>query len=72
MFLSPNQMMRAMGWPMTPDDVRAASLPAMWQTWGQMAESCKLSANGVRAAAGDALNFHTAVVICAVIALFTE
>ena len=65
-------MMRAMGWPMTPEDVKAASLPAMWQTWGRMAELCELTANGVRAAAGDALNFHTAVVIRAVIALFSE
>ena len=37
-----------------------------------MAELCELTANVVRASAGDALNFHTAVVICAVIALFTE
>ena len=50
-------------------DLVAASLPAIWQTWGQMAESCELTVHGVRAAAGDALNFHTAVVICAVIVM---
>ena len=65
-------MMRAMGWPMTGEDVRAASLSSMWQTWRQTAELCELTANVVRASAGDALNFHTAVAICAVIALFTE
>ena len=65
-------MMRAMGWPMTTEDRRAASLPPTWQTWTQMAELCGLPAHGIRASAGDALNFHTAVVIFAVIALFTE
>ena len=55
MFLSPNQMMRAMGWQMTPEDVRAASLPALqWKTCAQMAVSCELTANAVRGAARDA------------------
>ena len=64
-FLSPKQMMRIMGWPMTDADKEAAALRCSWPT-------LRAKKGTLRNMAGDAVNFHCIAAVFVVALIFTE